>query len=311
MAAVLPPGRLVYGMQLPIQSQSTVYAEPWEATAGPAELAAVARAADAAGFWYLAVCDHMAVPRPLDDTMGTAWWDTVATLGWLAGITTSVRLLSHVAVLAYRHPLQTAKAWSTLDAVSGGRAVLGVGTGHVEAEFELLGLEFARRGALLDEAIDAVRAAFTDEFATVNGPTWSFEGFGQRPRPVQPGGPPVWVGGSSRPALRRAAERGDGWLPQGPVTAEDVAFLRDHRRATTGESPFDIGALAGPVYVGDPGWDVGPCLCGPPAKIAHVLRKLGTLGVGQVQVRLRSRSVDELVDQVTAFGAEVGPLLDG
>ncbi len=310
MAAVLPPGRLVYGMQLPVQSQSTRYAEPWEAQAGAAEVAAVARAADAAGFWYLAVCDHVAVPRPMAEAMGTTWWDTVATLGWLAGITTQTRLLSHVAVLAYRHPLQTAKAWATLDTVSGGRALLGVGAGHVEGEFDQLGLDFDRRGALLDEAIHAVRAAFADEYASVDGPTWSFRELGQRPRPARPGGPPIWVGGSSRPALRRAAERGDGWLPQGPVTAEDVAFLRRHRAATGGDAGFDIGALVGPVYVGEPSWDAGPCLSGPPDKIAHVLRKLGTLGVGQVQVRLRSRSVDELVDQVTAFGAEVGPRLD-
>ncbi|MCB1262735.1 MAG: LLM class flavin-dependent oxidoreductase, partial [Acidimicrobiales bacterium] len=89
--------------------------------------------------FYVAVCDHVAIPRPLDETMGTEWWDTIATLGWLAGITEHVRLLSHVSVLPYRHPLITAKAFSTLDVLSGGRAVLGVGAGHVEAEFALLG----------------------------------------------------------------------------------------------------------------------------------------------------------------------------
>lgn len=309
MAAVLPAGRLVYGMQLPIQSQSTIYAEPWEALAGASELAAVARAADVGGFWYLGVCDHVAIPRQQAATMGTAWWDTIATLGWLAGITERTRLLSHVTVLAYRHPLQTAKAWSTLDTLSGGRAVLGVGAGHVEGEFGLLGADFGARGAVLDEAIDAVRAAFAHEYPAVDGRTWSFAGFGQRPRPTQAGGPPIWVGGSSRRALRRAAERGDGWLPQGPVTPEVVAFLREHRRATVGEEPFDIGALAGAIYVGHPAWDVGSCLTGPPEKIAHVLRKFAAMGVGQVQVRFRSRSAGELVEQIDRFGREVGPLL--
>jgi len=298
-------------MQLPIQSLSTVYAEPWEASAGAAELAAVARAADAAGFWYLGVCDHVAIPESRSATMGTTWWDTVATLGWLAGITTKARLLSHVAVVAYRHPLQTAKAWSTLDTVSGGRALLGVGAGHLEAEFALLGIDFAARGAALDEAIDALRAAFGNEYPSVDGPIWSFTGLGQRPRPVQVGGPPIWIGGSSKPALRRAAERGDGWLPQGPVSAEAIAFLLEHRRTTVGEEPFDIGALVGAVYVGEPDWDVGPCLSGSPAKIAHVLHKYAAMGVGQVQVRFRSRSVDELIEQVGRFGAEVGPQLEG
>ena len=311
MAAILPPGGLAYGMQLPIQSQSTIYAEPWEAEAGADELAAIARAADDSGFLYVAVCDHVAVPRPFDRTMGTSWWDTVATLGWLAGITSRVRLLSHVYVPAYRHPLQVAKAFATLDNVSGGRVVLGVGAGHLQGEFELLGVPFAERGRLLDESIDALRAAFADEFPTIEGPTWTVAGYGQRPRPLQAGGPPIWVGGSSPPAIRRAATRGDGWLPQGPVTAELVASIRDQRAAAGLDAAFDVGALVGSTYVGTPSWDIGePTLSGPPEKLAHVLRKLGALGVGQVQVRLRSRSASELVDQIALFGAEVGPLLE-
>jgi alkanesulfonate monooxygenase SsuD/methylene tetrahydromethanopterin reductase-like flavin-dependent oxidoreductase (luciferase family) len=119
------------------------------------------------------------------------------------------------------------------------------------------------------------------------------------------------VGGSSKPALRRAAERGDGWLPQGPVTPEAVDFIRAHRASVRGDDPIDIGAIAGPIYVGEPTWDAGPCLSGPPEKLAHVLRKYAALGVGQVQIRPRSRSVDELVEQIERFGAEVGPALAG
>jgi len=119
------------------------------------------------------------------------------------------------------------------------------------------------------------------------------------------------VGGSSKPALRRAAERGDGWLPQGPVTPEVVDYLMTHRRSRLADDPIDIGAIAGPVYVGEPGWDTGPCLNGPPEKVAHVLRKYQALGVGQVQVRLRARSVEELVEQIERFGTEVGPALAG
>src|SRR4029078_9498381 len=133
-------------------------------------------------------------------------------------------LLSHITVPAYRHPLAVAKAWSTLDVVSGGRAIMGGGAGHLEAEFDLLGVDFARRGALLDESIDALRAAFSDEFSNVDGPTWKVSGMGQRPPPIRPGGPPLWIRGASKAALRRAAERGDGWLPQGPVTPELVSF---------------------------------------------------------------------------------------
>ncbi len=310
VAAVLPPDRLSVGIQLPIQSQSTIYAEGWEAAAGADELAAVARAADEAGFGYVAVCDHVAVPTDKAEAMGSAWWDTIATLGWLAGITSRTRLLSHVFVPAYRHPLAVAKAWSTLDTVSGGRAVMGVGAGHVEGEFAALGLPFAERGALLDEAIDAVRACFADEVPSHEGDRWQFSGLAQHPRPVQGGGPPIWVGGSSAPAIRRAARRGDGWLPQGPLTPEVVDTLRAEMVASGREGEaFDLGALAGPVHVGEPDWDVGPGIVGPPEKVAHVLAKLAGLGAVQVQVRPRSRSAAELVDQIGRLGADVLPHL--
>ena len=310
MGTVLPPGRLSIGMQLPIQSQSTVYAESWEAHAGAAELAAIAKAADAAGFFYVAVCDHVAIPSDKAPAMGTEWWDTVATLGWLAGITEQVHLLSHVYVPAYRHPLQVAKAFATLDVVSDGRIIMGVGAGHVEGEFEVLGVPFAERGKLLDESIDALRAAFAEDWPTLPGPRWPAADLGQHPRPIQEDGPPIWVGGSSPAAIRRAAQRGDGWLPQGPVTAEVVAEITELRDAAGRHDAFDLGALIGPTYVGDPDWDLGErALTGSADKLAHVLRKFAGLGVGQVQIRLRSRSAEELVDQIGRFGAEVIPQL--
>ncbi|HRW36673.1 MAG: TIGR03619 family F420-dependent LLM class oxidoreductase [Acidimicrobiales bacterium] len=310
MGTILPEGRLAVGMQLPIQSQSTNFVEPWERSAGAAELGRIAQAADRAGFFYVAVCDHIAIPSEQAPVMSEAWWDTVATLGWLAGITERVRLLSHVYVPAYRHPLATAKAFSTLDVVSGGRVIMGVGAGHVKGEFELLGLPFDQRGALLDEAIDALRAAFAEDYPTLPGPRWPAADLGQQPRPIQEDGPPIWVGGSSPAALRRAAQRGDGWLPQGPVTPELVARIHELRDAAGRHDRFDIGGLVGPTYVGDPDWDLGgPALAGAPEKIAHVLKKFQAMGVGQVQVRLRSRSADELVEQIERFGAEVVPLL--
>src|SRR2546423_2371396 len=156
MVRIVPDGQVGVGLQLPIQSQSTLYAEPWEASAGAAELADIARAADRLGYFYVGVCDHVAIPRSQADAMGTTWYDTMTTLGWLAGITERVRLLSHVAVLAYRHPLVSAKAVATLDALSVGRAILGVGAGHVEAEFTTYGISFTERGAVPDETLDII-----------------------------------------------------------------------------------------------------------------------------------------------------------
>ncbi len=303
---------VAFGIQLPIQAQSTVFAEAWEAGAGVEELGSVARVAEHAGFAYVAVCDHVAIPKSRAPAMSTTWYDCVATLAYLAGLTHRVRLLSHIYVLPYRHPLAAAKQWMTLDALSGGRAILGVGTGHLEAEFAALGVDYHRRGALLDEAIDAVRAAFAKDFSAHAGAAWSYHEMGQQPRPVQPQ-VPIWVGGSSSAALRRAAERGDGWLPQGPPEggmSAGIARLREMRdRAGRAGRPFTVGALSGPLYVGDPRWDVGRAVHGSPEQIAAFLRVLAGFGVDQIQVAFRSRDVHELYDQLRVFGAEVAPLV--
>ncbi|MFI1161457.1 TIGR03619 family F420-dependent LLM class oxidoreductase [Streptomyces sioyaensis] len=307
-------GRLAYGMQLPVQAQSTLFAESWEPAAGPGDLVAVARAADHYGFAYLACCEHIAIPRRLAEAMSTVWYDPVATLAHLAAVTERVRLLSHVAVVGLKHPLVTAKQYATLDRLSGGRLILGVGAGHVREEFEALGVDFARRGAVLDETVDALKAALgPEEFPAFAGERFAFEGLGQAPRPVQTPRPPVWVGGSSPAAVRRAAVRGDGWLPQGDLRDQlpgQIAKLRRLREAAGIEAPLVIGALAEPLYVGEPGWAVGRrTLSGAPERIADSLREYRAMGVDQVQVRFRSRSRVELTDQMAAFGTQVAPLL--
>ncbi|MFE7647728.1 LLM class F420-dependent oxidoreductase [Streptomyces phaeoluteigriseus] len=298
-----------YGIQLPVQSQSTLYTEPWEAGAGPADLVAVARAADRAGFAYVACCDHVAIPRRLAGAMSTVWYDPVATLAHLAAVTERVRLLSHVAVVGLRHPLLTAKQYATLDHLSGGRLILGVGAGHVPEEFEALGVDFRRRGALLDETIDALRAALgPEEFPVHHGKAYDFEALGQRPRPAQ-ARVPIWVGGSSPAAVRRAALRGDGWLPQGDPRDRLPAQI-DRLRRLRGDTPLTIGALTEPLYVSTPAWDVGRrTLHGTPESIAESLREYRAMGVHQIQVRFRSRSRTELTDQMAAFGEEVAPML--
>ncbi|MET7477255.1 LLM class F420-dependent oxidoreductase [Streptomyces sp. NPDC005648] len=308
MTAPLP-----YGMQLPVQSQSTIYAEPWEAAAGPDDLAAIARVADRSGFDYIASCDHVAVPRRLAAAMSTVWYDPVATLAFLAGVTERVRLLSHVAVVGLRHPLLTAKQYATLDRLSGGRLVLGVGAGHVQEEFEALGVDFEHRGAVLDETIDALRAALgPEEFPEHHGKLYDFEGLGQRPRPVQRH-VPLWVGGSSPAAVRRAALKGDGWLPQGDPRdrlPDQIARLGRLRAEAGVADPLTVGAITEPLHLGTPTWEVGRrTLTGTADEIAESLRAYRAMGVHQIQVRFRCRDRAELTDQMAAFGAEIAPHL--
>ena len=259
VVTVLPAGRTVFGMQLPIQSQSTIYAQAWEAPAGPDELAAVALACEAAGFFYVGVCDHTFIPERLAGAMSTVWYDTIATLGWLAGITTDIRLLSHIYVVALRHPLRAAKEFATVDALSKGRVICGVGAGHVTEEFEQLGPEFDHRGPVTDEAMAGLAAGLVDEFPVLDGPTWKAEGLGLRPRPVQSPRPPIWAGGSSRAALRRTARFADGWLPQSlgpdPDLLGELRRMRDEYRDG---APLDIGAIAHPFHVGSPAGGIRP-----------------------------------------------------
>jgi probable F420-dependent oxidoreductase len=290
-----------YGLQLPVQSQSTIYVQPWERGAGAAELVQVAQACEAAGFDYVAVCDHVAIPRAKADAMSLWWQDTFTTLGYLAAGTERVALLSHVYVLAYRHPMVAAKGFATLDHLSGGRAIVGIGVGHVEEEFDLLGVSFADRGAITDENIDAVRAALDDEHPSHAGKQWQFSEVGARPRPVQ-ARLPIWVGGSSPAAMRRAAERGDGWLPQGPPEGgmeAGIARVREQRAAAgKADEPFTIGALSGPLRLD------------APEKVIGYLRTFRDMGVDQVQVSFRSGSAAELCEQIARFGAEVAPRVD-
>jgi len=142
----------------------------------------------------------------------TPVFDCFAYLSFLAGRTERVRLGSHVFLLGLRHPFIAARAIQTLDLVSGGRALAGVGAGWLRSEWTAAGLDPATRGGRLDEAIAVCRRLWRDATVAHTGEFWQFEAVAFEPKPVQPGGPPLLVGGESEPALRRAAQLGDGWI---------------------------------------------------------------------------------------------------
>jgi alkanesulfonate monooxygenase SsuD/methylene tetrahydromethanopterin reductase-like flavin-dependent oxidoreductase (luciferase family) len=299
MAPIVPAGKVVYGMQLPVQAQSKFFVEPWEIDAGPAEMLEVAKAADESDFFYVGVCDHVAIPDDLSPKMSAVWYDTIATLGWLAGQTKQTRLLSTVFNLAYRHPLVSAKSFATLDLLSGGRVIIGLGVGHVEKEFAALGLDVKRRAQLTEDAYPVF------EQALLEGKVGEME---IEPRAAQQPRPPIWFGGGVPAAVKRAA-KADGWIPQG-TPQDQLPDLIALFRAERGDDTGDIGAISEWIYVGEPSWDLGrSAVTGSPEQIAEAMRGWTSLGVNHLQVRFPSRSVSELVDQVRAFGSTVGPLL--
>lgn len=298
----VPEGRRVYGVQLPIQAQSSYFVAEWEKSAGPSELARLAKVCDTHGYSYVGVCDHVSLPESVVGGMGTHWADPISTLSWLAALTTKVKLLTHVYVLPYRHPRVAAKQFATLDHLSNGRAIVGIGAGHVEAEFAHLGVDFHGRGRALDTGIPELAAALENEFV---------DGFGARPRPVQSPRPPIWIAGSSPAAIKRAARLGDGWLPQGPSNPDMVSMLNDERaRVGRTAGPYMIGHITPFMYIGEPSWDVGDAtLAGSPESIVERVLAGTASGVNQLQVRFKSRSCDELCDQMSAFATEVAPHL--
>ncbi|HEX5094512.1 MAG TPA: TIGR03619 family F420-dependent LLM class oxidoreductase [Acidimicrobiia bacterium] len=309
--SIVPDGTLAYGIQLPVQALSVRTSAPWEREHSTIDdMVRVAQACDDAGFLYVAVCHHVAVPREPAEMMSTQWFDPVPTLAYLAAQTTRTRLMTNVYVVAYNHPLQTAKAFATLDALSGGRVILGVGAGHVEGEFDALGVPFNDRGRITDEAIDAIANALEHEWPDHAGDRWKFADVGQRPRPVQTPRPPIWVGGSGKPALRRVAARGDGWIPQGtPRTQlpDDIAYILRHRDDVRPGAVPEVGYITEYVYVGEPGWEIPKySVSGSPQKLVDNFNTLGEMGVSHLQLRFASRSAPELCDQIAAFGADVG-----
>ena len=299
----IPGGARVFGTQLPIQAQVSTSVADWERTAGAAGLARVAQAADDAGFFSVGVCDHIAIPDELVSAMGTYWSDCVATLAWLAPQTTRVNLLSHVYVLPYRHPTMAAKAFSTLDHLSGGRAICGVGAGHVAKEFELLGADYEHRGGELAARVPQLISALEQEAVA--------DGFGARPRPAQSPRPPVWMAGSTPAAIKRAARLADGWLPQGP-SDDAMVDLLDATREQAGRAdlPMAIGHITPFLHVGTPAWDVGDAtITGSPERVADQILAGAPARANQIQVRFKSRTLEEHCDQMAAFGAEVAPLI--
>lgn len=300
-------GRIGFTLQLPVQAQSTLFVADWEKTAGPDEIIAVAEAADRGGFFAVAACEHVAVPPHRAVSMGTFWADPISTLSLVAGRTTNVKLMTYVYLLALRHPLMASKALSTLDFVSKGRLIAGVGAGHVEEEFEALGVDFAHRGTRLSHSIEALKASFANEHPVLFAPFAAAE-LGLQPRPVQRPRPPIMVAGSTEPAMRRAAKHADGWLPQSPATVEMINFVTSERAKYAPDDPLTIGHIGGICHVGTPSHEVGPyVMTGSGASIADRLRAATPDGAHLVQVMFSARSSEEFCDQVAAFGEEVIP----
>lgn len=178
---------------------------------------------EALGYHFVMTSDHIAVTPDVAERYPAPFYEPLSTLGWLAGIT-NMEIGSTVIIVPYRSPLETAKACANIDRLSGGRFIFGVGVGWAEGEFDILGAPFNRRGAMTDEYLDAIKTLWTEDVASFEGEFVSFKDVNTAPRPVQQPHPPIWVGGPSAAAMRRAVRHGSAWHP--------IRITVDHLRDT-------------------------------------------------------------------------------
>lgn len=181
-------------------------------SAAPDVLLGWAEMTERLGYHSLLTSDHVAVTPDVSERYPAPFYEPLSTLGWLAGVTSRIAIGSTVAILPYRHPLETARAYANIDRLSGGRLIFGVGIGWAAEEFAALGVRHDRRGALTDEYLDIIRRHWTEDHVSHDG-TYTFSDVDTRPRPVQQPHPPIWVGGSSDAAFRRTARFATGWHP--------------------------------------------------------------------------------------------------
>ena len=293
---------------------------------------AVAQAAEKAGFDFMSVNDHVIVPAKLDSpypyTAGGAWsasghghcFDVITTLSFLAGVTERLRLLTSVMVVPHRNPILTAKMLATLDVLSEGRLILGVGAGWMKEEFRLLGAPFDDRGRATDEYIEAFIALWTQDKPTYSGAHVNFSDVIFAPRPVQTPYPPIWVGGESAAALKRTAKLGNAWYPGNnnqkkpmDTPARLAAGIGELRRAVdkTGRAPESVGIS---LIVQNPfQWTAEKVQDGSARRLftgssddmKQDAEALADVGVGHVALRLDGSSIAEAVERIERFGSEV------
>ncbi len=297
---------------------------------------AVAEAAERLGFAFIGVNDHVIVPRAIASkypySQDHKWaaasagecLDQLATLAFLAGRTERLQLLTSVMVVPQRQPVLTAKMLATIDILSHGRLIVGCGAGWLKEEFAALGAPpFADRGRATDEFIAAFKVLWTQDTPVFAGAHASFDSLIFAPKPVRRPHPPIWIGGESPSALKRAVRAGDGWYPasNNPQyrldTAQRVAAgigeLARHAEAA-GRDPASIDVAF--VVLWPVAWtpqkapdgEARRLLTGTAQEMAADIAALGKAGVRHLCLTFQTATIAETLERMQRFAEEVMPL---
>jgi probable F420-dependent oxidoreductase len=283
-----------FGVGTPLLVVNPNSGDAWETASTFQDAAEIVRNADRLGYDHVSCAEHIGLPSAEAGRRGVRYYDPLATFGYFSAITRQIRFATAVLVLGYHHPLEIAKRYGTLDVVSGGRLILGLGVGSLKEEFELLGLggtEFTERGPRGDDALRALRASLGQREPAYQGPYYDFSGLIVEPHAVQQH-VPFWIGGRSGLSLRRAVELGDAWMPFG-LTTEQMAAMVARARETPAwnarERPLE---MVFPAKV-DP--------LGEPQKTADTIGLLFEAGATRLTLSCKSKSVGDYIEQLEAL----------
>jgi probable F420-dependent oxidoreductase len=280
-----------------------------------ANIAGYAQAAETAGLDAIALSDHPAPSLKWLQGGGHETFDPFVALGFWAGVTRRLTLMTSLVVLPYRNPFLTARSMMSVDVLSGGRTLYALGAGYLRSEFAALNVPFDERNARFDESVEVIRRVLTTDDVHYDGRYFQALGQTVRPRVVQQPHPPLWVGGNSRTALERVARWGQGWMPmvgggeamartsRTPAIADlaDLAPRLDELEgllAEHGRSRADIDLCTGAV----------DALRSVDQAVDEVGR-LRELGVTWTRVHVPHERYGEAVDAMARFGADVLPQL--
>jgi probable F420-dependent oxidoreductase len=279
-------------------------------------IAEMAQHAEALGFDSVHVTDHPAGDQQWLDTGGHHALDPFVALSFAASATTRLRVLTHILVLPYRNPFLTAKSVLSLDVLSGGRLTLGVAAGYLRSEFNALGVDYDERNELFDEALEVMQRALTEDSVAYTGRHFRSRGTTMQPRPVQQPHPPIWIGGNSGRAMRRAVESAQGWCPFPNPAATSVALktpkletlddlgvrlerAREYAAEIGRTEPLDVCFAPTSPAASDPGGDLG--------QLREEVAALGALGATHATVGIHAPTRHEWLAHTEQLASSLMP----
>ena len=290
---------------------------PWDRFRDAAEIVEVVRAGEEAGFDIVTLTEHLLPPR-WPNAVNHNWYDPITTAAVLAGATSRMKFLTTVLVVPYHHPVRLAKSLATLDVLSGGRILLGVGTGWSRGEFKRLGIPFEERGAITDEYLRAMIELWTRESPKFHGKYVSFEDGDFQPKPVQRPHIPLIIGGTGTRPFQRVADIGAGWLPMvGDLEAGIVDIRR--RMEARGRDPDSLWVGSHLTLGVDPDSerarehhrgmerDATPAVLRSADEVVAEVERKRTLGVTYLTVGFHWLDAVDLTRQLRHFGTELMP----